>query len=335
MKVGIIGSGFGRYAVAPVYKKLGFDVDLVTPRDHAAVDQLLASKLDLVSVHSPPFMHHEHVMKAFDRGIPVLCDKPFGKNVTEARAMRDRAKKDGILNFLNLEIRLKPSYAKIIEVARSGTVGAPVHMHWTFFSNGFRGRPHGWLNDRELGGGWIGAFGSHLIDLNRCLFGCEVAKCGGVTRIEVKKRPDRDGKERVGTAEDAYSAWFLMENGGTANHDTANAAAVPLPPRVVILCENGTLELVNDTKIIIRRAVDLAGLTNEERIQRGMQTGDANETIDIPPTVGEVHESGLTPWFTIIKDSLQSKQQITSPTFDDGVIIAETMEMLRANTAQM
>ena len=42
MKVGIIGSGFGRYAAAPVYKKLGFDVEVVTPRDQAVVDQLLA-----------------------------------------------------------------------------------------------------------------------------------------------------------------------------------------------------------------------------------------------------------------------------------------------------
>ncbi len=33
MKVGIIGAGFGQYAMAPVYKKLGLEVELVTPRD--------------------------------------------------------------------------------------------------------------------------------------------------------------------------------------------------------------------------------------------------------------------------------------------------------------
>ena len=67
MNVVVIGTGFGRYAMAPVYAKLGFDVELVSPRQPEAVERALASKVDLVSVHSPPFMHHDHVMKAVER----------------------------------------------------------------------------------------------------------------------------------------------------------------------------------------------------------------------------------------------------------------------------
>ena len=67
---------------------------------------------------------------------------------------------------------------------------------------------------------------SHLIDFTRWLFDSEVADCGGVTRIEELKHPDSDGVGRDATAEDAYSAWFVMENGCTAMHDTGFAAAV-------------------------------------------------------------------------------------------------------------
>ena len=120
MKVIIIGAGFGKYAVAPVYEKLGFDTEVVTPRDSEAVNKALESKADLVSIHSPPFMHHDHVMKAIDNGHAVLCDKPFGLNADQARAMRDRAKQAGVLNFTNLEMRHKPVRAKILELVREG-----------------------------------------------------------------------------------------------------------------------------------------------------------------------------------------------------------------------
>src|SRR4029077_3418764 len=146
MKVGIIGTGFGQYAVAPVYRKHGFEVEVVTPRDKDAVERLLTSKLDLVSVHSPPFMHHDHVMRALDRGHAVLCDKPFGRNGKEARAMRDRAREKGVLNFANFEMRLKPQRAKIKELVDAGAIGTPLHLSWTFFSNGFRGGTYNWVN---------------------------------------------------------------------------------------------------------------------------------------------------------------------------------------------
>src|ERR1700744_2940152 len=104
MKVGIIVSGFGQYAVAPVWRQYGVDVEVVTPRDAAAVDKLIASDVDLISVHSPPVMHYEHVMKASDAGRNVLCNKPFGVSGKQTREMRDAAKKKGVLHFGNLEM---------------------------------------------------------------------------------------------------------------------------------------------------------------------------------------------------------------------------------------
>jgi predicted dehydrogenase len=50
----------------------------VSPRDAAAVAKLCArGDVDLVSVHSPPFLHLDHVRRAIDGSHAVLCDKPF------------------------------------------------------------------------------------------------------------------------------------------------------------------------------------------------------------------------------------------------------------------
>jgi predicted dehydrogenase len=330
MKVAVIGAGFGQYAMAPVYRKLGFEVDVVTPRDKAAVERALASKVDLVSIHSPPFLHHEHVMRALDHGQTVLCDKPFGRNAVEARAMRDKARKVGVLNFLNYEVRWKPSRAKIKALVEEGAIGEPLHLSWSFISNGFRHGPYGWINEQEMGGGWIGAYASHLIDFMRWVFGSEVANCGGVSRIEMPLHPDKDGIMRPSTAEDAYSAWFVMENGCTATQDTAYCAAAPMPMRVTLMGSEGGIELIGDTRLVVRRAPDLSGVSAAERIRLGLLAGQGDEVFEFAPAPGEAHEPALTPWLEQVREALRSGRQIAT-SFEDGLAVAEAMDRLRAN----
>jgi predicted dehydrogenase len=72
---------------------------VVTPRDKQVVERALASKVDVVAIHSPPFMQYDHVMRAIDHGQAVLCNKPFGLNAEQAGAMRDRARDRKVLNF--------------------------------------------------------------------------------------------------------------------------------------------------------------------------------------------------------------------------------------------
>jgi predicted dehydrogenase len=330
MKVAIIGSGFGKYAVAPVFEKLGMECEVVTPRDEAAVAAAIASEADLVSVHSPPFLHLPHVTAAIEAGKHVLCDKPFGLSGAEARAMRDAAAKAGVLHFANLEMRNKPVRARILELVRSGAIGEPRHVGWTFISNGFRGGTHGWVHEAEKGGGWINAYGSHLIDFMRCLFDSEVADCGGVARTAWITRKDREGVEREATAEDSYSAWFVMENGATVAHDTGYCAPVPLPSRVTVTGTEGAIEVVNDVKLTLHSAIDIDGVDAAERIRRGLLAGEGDAVEDFTPAPGEAHEPSLMPWLAQVKRALETGTQIR-PNLDDAVKVAEAMDLLRGN----
>jgi predicted dehydrogenase len=306
MKVVVIGTGFGKHAAAPAYQSIGAEVDVISPRDDAGVKAAMASDADLISVHSPPFMHLDHVTSAIDNGYAVLCDKPFGRTAGDAEAMRDRARDAGRLNFLNFEFRFNASWAKLKELADSGAVGAPKHLSWSFFGSGLRGRRHGWINDRELGGGWIGAYGSHVIDFTRWLFGSEVEDCSGVARI--------DGSPPESTAEDAYTAWFRMANGCTAMHDTGFAAAVPSPPRVTLIGSDGTVELTGETTMVIRRA------------------GTHPEMIEFPTAPSQAPPPALSTFFADVAESLRTGTQIT-PSFDDGVAAAKAMDLLRGSAS--
>jgi predicted dehydrogenase len=279
-------------------------------------------------------MHQDHVMRALDRGRAVLCDKPFGRNAAEARAMRDRARETGLLNFVNFETRWKPNRVRIKQLVDEGAIGEPVHLNWTFFSNGFREGPHGWINEAEHGGGWIGAYASHCIDIIRWVFGSEVARCGGLARTEVARRADKDGVQHDATAEDAYSAWFVMQNGRTAAQDTAYCAAAPMPMRIVLMGTEGGLELVGDTKLILRRSRGTAGQSAAERIKLGLLAGEGDEVFEFPPAPGEAHEPALLPWLETVRDALRSGRQVAT-SFDDGLAVAEAMDQLRANLVRV
>ncbi len=170
MKVAIIGRGFGQNVMAPGFKSIGWDVEIVPSRDAAGVAAALAQPFDLIAVHSPPFQHREHVLAAIAAGRAVLCDKPFGANAAQAREMRDAAKAAGVLHFLNFEFRTQPARVRAKELVESGAIGTLTHISHSSFGNGFRQRPHGWLHDSGQAGGWIGAWGSHAVDSLRFAF---------------------------------------------------------------------------------------------------------------------------------------------------------------------
>jgi predicted dehydrogenase len=331
VNVVIIGTGFGRYGMAPVYANLGFDVELVSPREPVAIERALASRVDLVSVHSPPFMHRGHVMTAIERGYAVLCDKPFGCNSAEARELRNRAREAGVLHFLNCEFRFNPARVRMKELIEEGAIGAVEHVSTTFFANGLRGRNHAWLNDKDLGGGWVGAWGSHALDTLRWLLDSEVVDCGGVSRIETPMRPDGAGGQRPSTAEDAFTAWFLMQNGCTASIDSGFSASVPMPQRLIVMGSDGALELVSEAALILRRApAEDPSIPREERIRRAVAEAEGELILQLPPPPGDPHERSLTPWLGRVKEALAEGRQIL-PSFDDGVAVAEVMEKLKAS----
>lgn len=249
-------------------------------------------------------------MLALDHGRDVLCDKPFGRDAAEALAMRDRAVALGVLHFLNFEFRRHPARVKARALIDAGAIGVLRHVGWNHVGSGLRSRPHGWLFDAERGGGWIGAYGSHCIDAIRDFFGGEVADCGAVLGTDITARPDADGTPRPVTAEDAFSAWLMMEDGGSASIDTAGSAPVGLPQHVVLRGSEGIIEIVDDRVLTLRRA---DGGVQELRFDPGADT-----TLQLP----------LATWLAELRDATTLRRQI-GPSFEDGLRVSRIMDRMR------
>lgn len=313
MRVAIVGAGFGARVVADVFQDAGMDVDVVSARDADAVRAAIAAPVDLVSVHSPPFLHTEHVGWALDAGHAVLCDKPFGRSTAEAEAMLAAAETAGVVHLLNFEFRQDPTRAALQRVATSGQIGELVHLHWTAFNAGSRRplRNYGWLFDRELGGGWIGAYGSHAIDTVRGIMG-EITDATGICRTDIPERPDADGVMHRCTAEDAFTATLRLASGATATIDSAFAAPVNVSPRITVIGTEGIAELIGASELRVRRAGEKETVETFERFE------------------GDPHLPAMRPWAAIVRDAVQEQRQI-APSFADGVACARVMDALRAN----
>ena len=310
MKVAIIGRGFGVYAMKPSFEARGWAVEVVPSRDDAAVAAACAGDADLIAVHSPPFQHRDHVLQVIAAGKDVLCDKPFGINAAQAREMRDAARAAGVLDFLNFEFRYNPARAKIRDLVASGAIGTLQHIACSSITSYMRKRDWGWLNDAALGGGWLGAWASHMIDAFRWQTGSEVADCGGISRVDVAERSDGAGGSKACTAEDGFSFWLKLSCGASVVVDGAACAPVNLTPRLGIIGSEGALELTGERSLTLLRG-------KEEP-----------QSFDFTPAPGESSWAVLEAWIAEIEQARASRTRI-APNFDDGLATAEVLDALK------
>ena len=315
VRVGVIGTGFGARVVAPVFEATdGCEVvDVVSPRDSAAVAELCHRELDLVSVHSPPFLHADHVRAAVGAGHHVLCDKPFGVNAGEAAEMVELADASEVVHAVNFEFRHQPARRHAYDLVRSGAIGRVEHVQWTYTGAVFRRplREYGWLFDRDRGGGWVGAWGSHAVDTLRWIVG-EIRAASARCRITIRERPDRDGQPHPVDAEDAFTAWLDFDSGASAVLDSSSSAAASVAHRIVITGSDGVIEIVADAKVVSR----LADGTRDEFVP--------DETARDP------HLVPMRAWAEMVRDAVREGEPLT-PSFADGLACRRVLDRFVAS----
>lgn len=315
MRVGVIGRGFGERVVAPAFRGTeGCEVvDVVSPRDDAAVAALCArADVDLVSVHSPPFLHLDHVRRAVDAGHDVLCDKPFGRDAAEAEAMRDLARDAGVLHFGNFENRYDATRAAVRAAVAEGAVGRPEHVVLSALMAIWRVplRPYGWLFDAAAGGGWLRAMGSHQIDFARWAFG-EVVAVAGQLRTTVAERPDADGTLHPCTADDGYAVALRTDRGVSVLLDGSAAAPSHRPSSLLVVGSDGVIE-ESSGRIVVHPA----------------DGGDERELLLTAPA-GNPLVAAMTTYAAVVRDAVHTRHVPADvPTFDDGVACATVMHQL-------
>jgi UDP-N-acetylglucosamine 3-dehydrogenase len=86
-------------------------------------DLLQLSDLDAVIVSVPTYLHERLVVEALDRGLSVLCEKPFALDLSSAQRMLDAARRRQKCLMIAQVLRFWPPYVRIKQLADDGTIG--------------------------------------------------------------------------------------------------------------------------------------------------------------------------------------------------------------------
>lgn len=235
----VVGTGFGVLTHARAMRRAGIEVVGLVGRDpektrlraekvgipHAftSLDKALTLPgVDLVTVATPPHTHLDIVLAAVAAGRHVLCEKPFARNAEEARRMLEAAERAGVVHLLGTEFRYATGQAHATRAVRAGVIGEPKLA--TFILNvpvlaDPAAEVPAWWSEQAQGGGWLGAFGSHVIDQLQMTLGRFTGVMASVQLLSGRRA----------TADDGYSIQFRTESGATGvMQSTAGAYGLPL-----------------------------------------------------------------------------------------------------------
>lgn len=228
-RVCVVGSGFGAKVHVPALRAQGsFEVvALVSPRNaahiakerdvphaFATLDEMFAAvDVDMVSVASPPFAHHDAVLASLARGKHVLCEKPFALNVAAAEEMLAASERAGTVCAIAHEFRYTPSRQAMHELILNGHLGPLRDIEYTVAARFLRAafeRPNSWWFERERGGGLAGAYLSHVIDTANWLAGRAPERTHGFLRTANRERT-HEGERFTSSVDDG--AFALLDYG--------------------------------------------------------------------------------------------------------------------------
>lgn len=332
VRVGIIGASFAKAAYLPALRHV-HDVEVTAIASarlesaRAAADafgipdayddwqQMLGSHdFDLVCIATPTVLHEAQTLAAIEGGAHVLCEKPTAMNVAEAARMLDAAEAAGRVHMIDHELRFNPNRMKIAALIDEGALGEIRHVDIANIGKTWSdpaSRPKGdWWSRAEMGGGRLGANGSHQVDLLRWWLG-EVEWVSGAAPVIVPDRVDPEsGEPWTATADDLAFFTAEMESGAIAQVFMSGVASHNIGNHTRICGSEGTITLSNnDERLYFARAgEDFEEITVADPNAEldGVNAGIWNVSVvalmrelvaaireDRPPSRGATFEDGL------------------------------------------
>ena len=197
-------------------------------------------------------------LHALARGKAVLCEKPMAMNASETAEMVRAASAAGAFALVDHELRFLEGRRRMRELLLSGEIGRVRHAALIFRadSRAGAGRAWDWWSDAAMGGGTLGAIGSHVVDgFHWLLEGAQVARVFCQLSTHTKARPDGAGGAllRPVTSDDAANlilnfagGELVAEAGATANVSMSFVEAGEPLHRLEIFGERGALRVEGD-----------------------------------------------------------------------------------------
>ncbi|MDJ0718785.1 MAG: Gfo/Idh/MocA family oxidoreductase [Prochloraceae cyanobacterium] len=169
-----------------------------------------------VSISTPPFLHYEMGKMALEAGKHLLLEKPMNMSAIETRELYHLAAAKGLVATADFEFRFVPAWQLLAEYLQQGYVGKTrlIKIDWLVTSRANPERAWNWYSRKDMGGGALGAVGSHAFDYISWLFG-SVRRLCGYLNCAITERPDPKaaGELKPVDADDTCSIMLELTDG--------------------------------------------------------------------------------------------------------------------------
>jgi predicted dehydrogenase len=216
-------------------------------------DMLEAETLDAVSNVTVDIMHAPISLAAVAKGLAVLCEKPLATTLADARAMRDAARKRGVVTQVNFSYRNSAGAQAAAALIRKGGIGRIMHVEASYLQSWLMQDLWGdwrttdsmtWrLSTKHGSAGVLGDIGCHIYDLTALLCG-DIAEIGCTLRTFDKGiKGNRIGPYALDANDSFVSTVTFAEGGLGTVHATRWATGQINSLRVRVYGDEGAVEI--------------------------------------------------------------------------------------------
>jgi predicted dehydrogenase len=298
--------------------------------------------VDVVDVCTPPNAHREIGLAALEAGKHVICEKPLGRDVGDARALADAAQRVSAHTLVGYNYAWAPVALYARQLIREGTLGQLRHFRALSLSDHASDEAKSWSEwgswrwSREVAGfGALNDYGSHAVHMALTLVG-EISHAIGQRSTLVADRPI-DGRpasaRRDVDNDDHFAALLTFENGCTGVIEASRVATGGGGSSIFVQGSKGALRWnqtqMNELELYVRPE---ASSRHEDTIgPMGLAAGFAVlqmgawhpiQAAFAPSGVGLVETKTLEAYHFL--QGIATGQRI-GPTFADGLRVAEVL----------
>jgi predicted dehydrogenase len=266
----------------------------------------------------------EFVCEALRSGKHVLCEKPFGCNVNDAKIMLNEAEKSGYVHAVDFQFRMENGIRTMKKIISKKEIGSLKHMDIVWMTEG--GADHNalwtWRNDLKQGGGVLGALGSHVMDYIQWLSANRVEYVFAHGDIMVKRRRDSSGNMRDVTAEDSMDIFCVFSEEITARIRIAQGVTYSPGHRVEIYGSQGRL-VYSHEKPFTPEKMSLQIDNSSQGLRKiKLRMAETNKKMD----------SRILPFSRVARlfiDAIRGKKSPELPRFEQGYSVQQIMYAVR------
>jgi predicted dehydrogenase len=187
--------------------------------------------IDLIDIASTNDTHHDIAIAAAKAGKIVMCEKPLGRNATEAAEMVEAVESAKVANTVWYNYRRVPAVVLIKQLLDDGKFGRIFHYRakflqdWTISQDLPQGGEGLWrLDVKVAGSGVTGDLLAHCIDTALWLNG-PIAEVSAMTETFIKERKHTlTGKVEPVGIDDASAFLCRFANGSLATFESTRYA---------------------------------------------------------------------------------------------------------------